>query len=262
MQINQKSELMKKIICILSVFWALNTEGGYAQNRFRVTVIGGINLSQIDGDFQQGYRKKDVCLGLSSAYIFKPDFDISLEAFYNPRGAQPAPLIDSPDDLYRTRIDLKYADVAALFNFHGYPHKSKLYYIQTLKFGVSYGRLLKSDVEMLKGTTRNTEYEQQLLKGIRKDDVSLILGVAWQFTPQLGLMVRHTNSLRRIYDKRNQLTISQSPSITQQGNKNLPYLNPYNFSIQVFYHFISPHKFIGVRKNKKGNGENNPLEEL
>ena len=261
MQINQKSGLMKKTICFLSVLWALNTEGGYAQSRFRATVIVGINLSQIDGDLQQGYRKKDVCVGLSSAYIFKPDFDISLEAFYNPRGAQPASLIDSPIELYRTRIDLKYADVAALFNFHGYPHRSKLYYIQTLKVGVSYGRLLKSDVEMRKGTTRNTEYEQQILKGIRKDDVSLILGVAWQFTPRLGLMIRHTSSLRRIYDKREVIAMFQSPSISQ-GNKNLPYLNPYNFSVQVFYHFISPHKIIGVRRNKKGNGENDPLEEL
>lgn len=260
MQINQKFGLMKKTICFLSIFLALNTEGGYAQSRFRATVIGGINLSQIDGDLQQGYRKKDVCFGLSSAYIFKPDFDISLEAFYNPRGAKPASLIDSPMELYRTRIDLKYADVAALFNFHGYPHRSKLYYIQTLKFGVSYGRLLKSDVEMLKGTTRNTEYEQQILKDIRKDDVSLILGVAWQFTPRLGLMIRHTSSLRRIYDK-SKITNSQFSSIPQ-GSKNLPYLNPYNFSIQIFYHFISPHKFIGVRKNKKGGGESDPLEEL
>ncbi len=261
MQINQKYGLMKKIICFLSVLLALNTEGGYAQSRFRATAIGGLNFSQIDGDFQQGYRKKDVCIGISGAYIFKPDFDISLEAFYNPRGTKPAPLIDSPNDLYRTRIDLKYADVAALFNFHGYPHKSKLYYIQTLKFGLSYGRLLKSDIEILKGTTRITEYEQQLLKGIRRDNVNLILGVAWQFTPQLGLMIRHTNSLKRIYDKRNPVTIAQSTYVPP-GNNNFPYLNPYNFSIQVFYHFISPHKVIGVRGNKKGNGESDPLEEL
>ena len=72
-------------------------------------------------------------------------------------------------------------------------------------------------------------------------------------------MIRHTSSLRRIYDKSK--IKSQSSSIPQ-GNKNLPYLSPYNFSVQVFYHFISPHKFIGVRRNKKGNGENDPLEEL
>ncbi len=261
MQFNQKSGLMKKTICLLSLFLALNTEGGYAQSRFRATVIGGINLSQIDGDAQQGYRKKDICVGLSSAYVFRPDFDISLETFYNPRGAQPASLINSPNELYRTRIDLKYADVAALFNFHGYPHRSKLYYIQTLKFGVSYGKLLQSNVDMRKGSFRNTDYEQQILKGLRKDDVSLILGVAWQFTPQLGLMIRHTSSLRRIYDKSEPVALFQSPSVPQ-SNKNLPYLNPYNFSVQVFYHFISPHKAIGVRKSKKGNGESDPLEEL
>ena len=223
--------------------------------------MGGLNLSQIDGDLQEGYRKKDVCLGLSSAYIFRPDFDIGVEAFYNQRGAQPASLNDSPEGFYRTRIDLKYADVAALLNFHAYPHKSKLYYIQTIKLGVSYGRLLQSDVDMQKRIIRNTEYEQLILKGIKKDDVSLIFGVGWQFTPQLGLMIRHISSLRRIYDRNEQKVVLPSSSI-QQGFKDITYLKPYNFSIQVFYHFISPHKTIGVRANKKGNGENDPLEEL
>ena len=261
MQFNKNLRLMKKLICLLSILGALNTEGGYAQNRFRVTVIGGINLSQIDGDLQQGYRKKDVCLGLSSAYVFRPDFDISLEAFYNQRGAQPASLNDSPEAVYRTLIDLKYADVAALLNFHAYPHRSKLYYIQTIKLGVSYGRLLQSDIEMRKKTIRNTEYEQHFLKSIGKEDVSFLFGLAWQFTPRLGLMIRHTSSLRRIYDKKEHFATLPTSSVPQ-SYKDIPYLSPYNFSIQVFYHFISPHKVIGVRKNKKGNGESDPLEEL
>jgi hypothetical protein len=252
---------MKKIICLLSIFLASKTEGGYAQNRFRATAISGINLSQVDGDLQQGYRKKDLCIGLSSAYIFRPDFDVSVEAFYNPRGAQPPALLDSPEGVYRTSIDLKYADVATLFSFHAYPHKSKLFYIQTLKLGVSYGRLLSSDIEMQKGSTRNTEFEKQLLQGISKNNINLIFGIAWQFTPQFGLMIRHSNSLRKIYDKRELLRLGQSSGIPQ-SDKNFPYLNPYNFSIQVFYHFLSPHKVIGVIKSKKGGGESDPLEEL
>jgi hypothetical protein len=260
MQFKQKPEIMKKLLCLFCICVALNTEG-YAQNRFRATAICGLNLSQIDGDLQQGYRKKDMCIGLSSAYIFRPDFDISLEAFYSPRGAKPAPLIDSKEDFYRTNIALKYADIATMFSFYAYPHKSKLYYIQTLKVGVSYGRLLRSDIDMRRQSFRNTEYEKQISNALRKDDVSIIVGAAWQFTPQLGLMIRHTSSLRRIYDKREVLTLGQTSSIPQ-SNKNIPYLSPYNFSIQVFYHFLSPHKVIGTRIGKKGIGESDPLEEL
>ena len=251
---------MKKLWYLVVVFFALFTEGGYAQSRFRATAIAGVNLSQVDGDFQEGYRRKNACIGLSSAVIFRPDFDISLEAFYNPRGAQPVPTGTNQQALFRTTIDLKYADVVALLNFHAFPHKSKLYYIQSLKMGLSYGRLLNSKVSMRYNNLSFPDYEQQIAKSLKKDDVSLVLGLAWQLTPQLGVMFRHTYALRPIYE-RNESISSSTPSFIPGSNRDFRYLKPYYISLHTFFHFVSPHKAVGVRRNKIGGG-GDPLEEL
>ncbi len=261
MQFNHFLAMKKKIfaqIVFLTIIIFCYTEGGAAQSRFRATIIGGVNLSQIDGDIQQGYRKKNVNIGLSCAAVFKPDFDISLEAFYNPRGAKPVSSGDFQGSKLHATMNLQYADVVGLFNFHSFPHRSKDFYRQTLKLGFSYGRLLKSQVDVkYNGRLSLTEYEQELLKGIRKDDISLVLGVAWQFNPRLGIMFRHTNSLRRIYEKKGSGSFPQIPT----SEKDFRYLTPYFFSVQAFYHFVSPHKTLGVRRNKR-NGGGDPLEEL
>jgi Outer membrane protein beta-barrel domain len=252
---------MKKLFYLTIFILLQNTEGLYSQSRFRATGVIGLNFTQLDGDLQQGYHKKGASLGLSSAIIIKPDFDISLEAFYNQRGARPISVGTSQESRYRTSIDINYADIVTLFNFHAFPSKSKQYYIQTLKIGFSYGKLLNSRIDMRYNNIKFTEYEQQILKGIKKDDISLVLGLAWQITPQLGVMFRHSNSLRRIYENKQPLS-APSPSFIPISHKDIRYLNPYHFSLHTFYHFVSPHKVIGVRKNKRGGSGGDPLEEL
>jgi hypothetical protein len=260
MQINKFLAHMKEFLYILIVFFTLNTEGVSAQSRFRATAIGGVNLSQLDGDYQEGYRRKNACIGLSTAVILRPDFDISLETMYNPRGAQPVPEGTNQQTRYRTTIDLKYADVVFLLNFHAFPSKSKLYYLQTLKMGMSYGRLLNSNVTMRYNNLSFAEYEQQIIKGLRKDDIAFVLGLAWQLSPQIGVMFRHTYSIRRIYELKEPITVT-SPAFIPIANRDINYLKPYYISLHTFYHFISPHKAVGVRRNKSGGG-GDPLEEL
>jgi Outer membrane protein beta-barrel domain len=252
-----KKNFFTRISCLaLSLF--LCTEVIQAQSRFRATVIGGVNLSQIDGDLQQGYRKKNLSVGLSCAAVFKPDLDVSAELFYNPRGARPSPEGSPQSSKLFATMNFQYADAVMLFNFHSFPHKTKDFYRQTLKLGFSYGRLLKSGIDIkYNGRVAQTEYEQELLKGLKKDDISLVVGAAWQFNPRWGVMLRHTSSLRRIYERIGASSTAQIPN----SEKDFRFLSPYFFSIQTFYHFVSPHKTLGVRRNKK-NGGGDPLEEL
>lgn len=243
---------------LVFVLGCLYTEGAQAQqNRFRATLISGINLSQIDGDLQKGYRHQAYNIGLSSAIIFKPNFDISLEAFYNQKGARPSPQ-GTQTSRINSSIDLNYADIVGLFNFHAFPHRSKEFYTQTIKIGFSYGRLLSSHTDIKYNNIRLTEYEQIINKGLLKEDISLVLGMSWQLNPRWGIMFRHTNSLKRIYQKEQPLPSSVSIPNTE---KDFRYLMPYNFSLQVFYHFVSPHKAVGIIRNAK-NGGGDPLEEL
>ena len=66
------------------------TEGGYAQARFKASAFAGINLGQIDGDRQQGFRKLGASLGLDGSIYLRPDFDISTQLLFNQKGAQPS----------------------------------------------------------------------------------------------------------------------------------------------------------------------------
>lgn len=240
------------------IFFSLYTEGVSAQQRrFRATIISGVNLSQIDGDFQKGYRHKGLNLGLSCAAVFKPNFDISAEMFLNQKGAQPAPTGSPQTSRLYSTVNLNYADMVGLFNFHSFPHKTKDFYRQTIKMGLSYGRLLSSNIEVRYNNINLTEYEQEITKGLIKDDLSFVVGMAWQFTPRLGIMFRHSNSIKRIYEKTKPIPYQAVPSTEREFR----YFAPYNFSLQVFYHFISPHKALGVRRNSR-NGGGDPLEEL
>jgi hypothetical protein len=243
-------------VSFVFIFFSLKTEGGVSQNIFRATVASGLNFSQIDGDFQQGYKRKDLNLGLIGDIVVKPNIDFSLELFYNPRGTTPSKYGSQDSKLY-TAIQLKYADVNTMFNYHYTPNKSKTHYIQTLKVGLGYGRLLKSKFSIKQNTFSLDDYEQFLLNNIKKDDFTLILGAAWHLTPRLGIMVRHTSSLNTIFDKR-KIDIAQLPA---NSEKDFKYLRPYFLSFNLIYHIISPHKIVGIRKNVTGGG-GDPLEEL
>jgi hypothetical protein len=250
----------KKITTLLLniLFLSIYTEGVIAQSLFRATAIGGVNLSQVDGDLQQGYRKKDISVGLSCAAIIRPDFDVSLELFYNPQGAKPASEGSNQTSKLFADMSLHYADVIGLFNFHSIPLKSRSFYRQTIKLGFSYGRLLKSDINIrYNGRIPLEEYDKELLKNLKKEQISLVVGAAWQITPRWGFMIRHTSSFKKIYEKSKFIFSASVPS----SEKEFRYLKPYYLSIHTFYHFLSPHKTLGVKSNSRiGNGD--PLEEL
>ena len=82
---------MKKslFLSILGSFFMANTHlKAQSGEHFRASVAAGINLSQIEGDGQQGYTKIGASIGAKGAYCFKPNFDMSAELLYNSRGTR------------------------------------------------------------------------------------------------------------------------------------------------------------------------------
>ena len=148
----------KIFLCATLLFF---TEGAVlAQTRFSAKVLTGVNLSQIDGDRQQGYRKRGLSLGLNGSIFIAPDFDVSTELWYNQKGAdykKPAGFGEFP-----STISLNYSEVALLFNYHFLPNRTEQYYTQSLHVGLSYGRLLGSSTAIFKDNQPLTQLETEV----------------------------------------------------------------------------------------------------
>lgn len=230
------------------------------EQHFRAAVATGINLSQIEGDAQQGYHKVGVSIGAKGAYCFKPNFDISAELLYNARGCRDNPFAEAAAADNRTlhlKTNLNYADILIAANFHFVPDNAYTFYRQSLQLGVSYGRLLSSSVTVSGGNYPNNVLEADVLNGLKKDDIAFIVGYSFFFTPRLGITAKHGVSLRPIYDGSSRLGTT-----TQDYGR----LIPYNLTFQLVYNIFSPKLNVKSQVEKmqkaKDRRKKNPLEDL
>ncbi|MBL7817924.1 MAG: PorT family protein [Saprospiraceae bacterium] len=240
-----------KIIFVASLLFF--TEGAVAQARFKAMAFAGVNLSQINGDKQEGYRQKGVSLGLNGSIFLRHDFDISTELLYNTRGARPdRNYLGQPNINYST-FKLHYSEVALLLNYHYHLSGSRNYYTQCLTAGVSYGRLLKSQTSIIRDNVPFTALENEVSSKLNPNDVSVIVGWSQYFTPKLGFALRHTGTVNFLYKNPEYI-----PNATDKG---FEFLRPYYLSLHLFYNFVSPAKVMELKKKKKGT-KHDPLEEL
>jgi hypothetical protein len=249
--------MKRKITLFVFFLLLLSSIQSNAQDRFKAGIAVGLNLTQLDGDLQQGYDKSGLNLGLKGFVIIKPQFDVSAELFFNQKGAvySSSKALGDTKTLYST-FRMNYADVIFLANFNINPNEAETHYKHTFHTGISFGRLLNSTTFIQRGSINQTDLEQSLTKNYKSNDVSFIVGWSWYFTKRLGLTLRHTLSLSNIYD--NPVAI-KAQNIGVAGYQSL---RSYYFSAQVFYNFISPKK-IGVdKKRKKSKKDDDILEEL
>lgn len=230
-----------------------------SEQHFRASIAAGTNFSQIAGDGQAGYHKIGVAIGVKGAYYFKPNFDMGAELMYNSRGSRNNPF--TPEATYldknvAIKAELNYADIALAANFHFMPNENYTFYRQSLQIGLTYGRLLSSSISVNRGIFRDDFLEGDLLKSLRKDDIGFMVGYTWYLTKRFGLGIKHTVSLRNIYDNpRDRLS-----------NKDYDSFTPYNLSAQVVFNFASPKLNIKSHADKlkkaKDRKKTNPLEDL
>lgn len=241
---------LKIIILVGFLFF---TEGGFAQARFKAAALVGINLSQIDGDRQQGYRNRGVSLGLDGSIYIRPDFDISTQLLFNQKGAQPSRYNKNTPNLALSYFSLNYSEVAMMFNYHFFPNLTKKYYTRSLFVGLSYGRLLKSTTTVILNNQSLTTFTDKVQSAYNPHDYSFIVGGSLLFTPKLGASLRFTRSIGSLYKNPNYIYPSTE--------MNFDVLKPYFISAHVFYNFISPNKTMGLKLKKMKKGKN-ALDEL
>jgi hypothetical protein len=184
----------------LFLFFLLSTTPISAQNRFSGGVFGGVNFAQIDGDFQQGYRKKMFSGGIRAAMILSRNFDIGTELMYNGKGASPG-ATDRSSTNPNFYMTMHYAEAGLMANFH-FEQNEAGFNQKTIQIGVSYGRLLQSNNEISKLNIVDTVQSKLFLQeNLRNSDVSFIAGFSYRFTPKIGVSLRHTFSLTPFFER-------------------------------------------------------------
>ena len=238
---------------ILVAFPLFFIEGALAQTRFKAAAFSGVNLSQVDGDKQDGYLKAGLSLGLNGSVFIRPNFDLSTEIIYNVKGAKPKPNYNRVLSNYYSYLTFHYSEIALLSNFYFKPNKSKTYYTESIHIGLSYGRLLKSSMLVIKDNQPLDKLETEVTSQFNPHDLSFVLGFSQLFTKRVGITIRHTTSVNLLYNNPNYNFFTN-----KEGFK---HFQPFFFSFHVFYNLISPNKVMGLRVKKKKVNDN-PLEEL
>ena len=234
---------------IFGAILCLHTEGSFGQNRFKASLMTGVNLSQIYGDKQDGYKKTGPSLGLVGSMIVASDFDICTELLYNEKGSASGTISGLTPRSFYSDITLRYSEMALLAHYFFKPQVEQNYYQQSIKIGISYGRLLKSETSIVQNNLPLKDFEQTLTEHYNRNDFSFVAAWAFYFSPRFSISIRHTNTLSFLF--KNHPTI---PSNTFQN------MRPDFFSFHLVYDFIRPKNVLPVRKRKIGRAD--PLEEL
>ncbi len=174
---------------------AVNVANG--QQLFKASVLFGQNFSQVDGDYQLGYDRRGTTFGVRGAVLFRPDFDVSVEMLYSEKGTSPTP----SKILTGRYLDIKsrYAEIPLLLNTH-FSRSEYGYYRWTLQAGVSYGRMLKSEIRAFNNyipdsvNTPSLQYEN-----FNTSEFSIVTGASYQFLHRFSLNLRSIISFQSFF---------------------------------------------------------------
>jgi Outer membrane protein beta-barrel domain len=200
---------------------------------FKAGVIVGVNRSQIDGDFQVGYDHPGLIVGARGGVILHKNFEIATELLYTQRGAKPKSTFTGSQK--RIFIDVDYAEVPIVARIMLPPTETRVLGAD-LYAGVSFGRLLRSDVRPLATASQVDTAKLNYINrtGLQSKDWSFVAGGSFYFSRRAGVTLRHTASLGMFYD-------NPLPALsTVKQRENYTFFRSYYWTFGLFYDLVSP----------------------
>lgn len=197
---------------LIFALWSLLVLRLHSQDeqRFTIGVLSGVTLAQIDGDNLQGFDKAGYIGGLRSIARITERLHLSTELVYNQRGTQTK---DYKKALRgRRRLYTNYAEISFQINYkEWYSPFTELYKLQ-LFAGASFGRLLKTK------SFDNVENElnfEALAREFNSNDFSLMAGMHYYLTNNIGLGFRFARSLNLLFEANKSDLIEYNPNNLQ-----------------------------------------------
>jgi hypothetical protein len=168
--------------------------------RFSAGLIGGLSMSQLDGDNYTGYDYKALFGGLKvSAFLHdKLTFDVNF--LYIRKGAS----IENEEIEFRVSfpkdrlIHLSYVEIPFLFSLKPNGKQSKLYF----EGGAAFSKLIDTKIQENVRYFTDVSFEQ-IGEDLSSNDVSAIIGIGSYFTKNMSIGMRFSYGLNKIYIKEN-----------------------------------------------------------
>ena len=191
---------MRKYLLLIILLFALSPV--LNAQRFKGAVMGGINISQVDGDLVVGYNKVGGTFGLAAILPIKKNWDITLETVFNQKGAREkaqyqywiydstAMSLDSTLYTGEYQLNLNYVEVPLMAH---YTDKERL----TVGLGFSYGRLVNVKETEHGGTI--PPYSDTV--AFSKNDWNILIDLQFRIWRQLKGNVRFAYSLVPIRER-------------------------------------------------------------
>ncbi|NLH51351.1 MAG: PorT family protein [Bacteroidales bacterium] len=160
---------------------------------FRGILIGGFNLSQVDGDEIYGFTKLGANIGAGAMLPFNKKWSVTMETVFSQKGSRQAPIyVDTmPDGTVITgqySLRLNYVEVPLLIHFTDKE-------VVSAGAGISYGRLVgvteKEHGRLVESTTlQNGPYS--------RDNWEIIGDIKLPLRKNVKINLRYSYSLRKI----------------------------------------------------------------
>ena len=165
--------LRNKILLLLLLTGMLNGPQLSAQT-FSAMLVGGFNLSQIDGDKLGGFNKIGFNTGARVSAKLSDRWSLSTEFLYSQQGASRVPTDDISSQY--DKIRLNFVEVPLMINFSDWKILASA--------GVSYNRLINYEV------INDVGSDITELEDYRTDIPAIIFGATYIFSEKLALNLR------------------------------------------------------------------------
>ncbi len=175
MRVQYSERLMRYSLLYLLIILSLPLCG----QRFRATLAGGLNLSQIDGDGLGGFHQIGGTAGLRVTAVLSDRWQFGPELLFSQEGSRKSNREGSQFGFDRIRLNL--VQVPLMVYFSDWKVQAGA--------GISYGRLIDFRVEDISGADLTSE------SNFAEDIVAIQLGATLYFQPRLGLNVRWSKYL-------------------------------------------------------------------
>lgn len=225
-----------KLIPLLCLFLFVLPQDASAQRRgkrikqrFRASLLAGFNLSQMDGDNYNGFDKFNPQFGIGGTAVINRQSEIGIELLYHSKGARtesdPRRVINTKD----RSVDLSYVEVPIYFRHNRRETFPTVYF----EGGGAFARLIDVKIDE-PAVVQDGLILSGLESDLQENELSLLLGIGYQFTEHIGARFRYSFALTRVYSTAD---LSEEAALQIEQERGVMQLRNYYISIAAFYRF-------------------------
>jgi len=202
-----ESMLLKKYIVVIVLSFgcfllgnAQRSRNVKFEKRFSAGLIGGLVMSQIDGDNYTGYDHKTAFGGLKVSAKLHEKLTFDVNFLFVQKGAT----IEDEEIEFRAAfqkdrfIHFQYAEVPFLLNIKPKGYDSKLFF----EGGIAFSKLLNTRIQ--ENVREFTDVSFELIEPeIKLTDISAIIGIGSYITKNVSIGLRFSYGINKIYENQN-----------------------------------------------------------